>query len=415
MKIAFVVAGFPTLSQTFVMDQITGVLDRGHEVTIYAHRIDRSDVVHPAVARYGLMQRLRAPHLSERRGPRLAKLTVLAAAAACRRPGVILDALRVSRYGPLASSLKLLYATLPALQPDRFDVIHGHFGTNSIAAAFLRDHGLLHGPLLAHFYGYDLTVFPRTAGPRIYDHLFAVGDLFAANSQFLVQRALDLGCPRNRIFCLRVAVDLTRFPFVERRPPASGPIQILTVARLVEVKGIEYAIRAVARVRRHEPNIAFRIVGDGPLRDSLTRLARDLDVSDCVEFLGAQTHQALTSLYAQAHLFVLPSIVASDGAEEGLGGVLTEAQAVGLPVVATETGGIPENVLNGRSGYLVPQRDPDALAERLIHLIDHPDLWAHLGRAGRAHVQKNFDLEKANDRLVRIYRNLADGRPSRPE
>jgi colanic acid/amylovoran biosynthesis glycosyltransferase len=415
MRIAFVVSGFPAVSETFVVDKITGVLDRGHEAAIYAHRINESKVVHPAVSRYGLMQRLRAPHLPRRRLPRLGTLGLLTVAAACRKPRPIIDSLRTSRYGPLASSLNLLCGTLPALRPESFDVIHGQFGTNSIKAAFLRDHGLLRGRLFGHFYGYDLTAFPRAAGPGIYDHLFAVGDLFAANSEFLVRRAVELGCPRDKILCLRVAVDLSRFQFTERHPPPSGPIQILTVGRLVEVKGIEYAIRAVAKVQRHQPNIRFRIVGDGPLLDSLTRLARELGVEGRVEFLGPQTQDRLMALYAQCHLFVLPSVVASNGAEEGLGGVLTEAQAVGLPVVSTETGGIPENVLNGRSGYLVPPRDPDALAERLVHLIDHPERWAEMGRAGRAHVEANFNLEKANDRLVQVYQGLVDDRLPGPD
>ncbi len=410
MRIAFVVSSFPTLSQTFVIDKIVGVLERGHEAAIYAHRIPQDEIVHPAVARFGLMELLHAPRFPRLRSARLAKLAVLAGAAFCRRPQAIVDALRVSRYGPMASSLELLCAALPIHQPTRFDVVHAQFGTNGIKAAFLRKHGLLQGRLLTHFYGYDLTVFPRTASRRIYDHLFAVGDLFAANSHFLIRRAVQLGCPPDRIICLRVATDLSRFRFVERRPPARGPIQILTVARLVEVKGIEFAIRAIARVRRHRTGIVLRIVGDGPLQNSLAQLARDLNVSDCVEFLGSLPHDLLTQIYAQAHLFVLPSVVASDGAEEGLGGVLTEAQAVGLPVVSTETGGIPENVLHGRSGYLVPQRDPDALAECLVHLIDHPELWASLGRAGRKHVEEHFDLNTENDRLIRVYQSLAEGR-----
>jgi colanic acid/amylovoran biosynthesis glycosyltransferase len=185
-------------------------------------------------------------------------------------------------------------------------------------------------------------------------------------------------------------------------------LRVLTVARLVEVKGLEYAIRAVAKVAKWHPQIRYQIVGDGPLGGPLCALATDLGVADRVEFLGERNQSEVIGLMADAHLCILPSVVGSDGAEEGQGGVLTEAQAMRLPVVGTAVGGLPETVVDGESGLLVQQRDPDALADALERLIKSQDRWAEMGAAGRRHVEQHFDVDKLNDQLVEIYQQVLD-------
>ena len=174
----------------------------------------------------------------------------------------------------------------------------------------------------------------------------------------------------------------------------------------MEVKGIEFGIRAVAKILPTHPNIRYQIAGDGPLLSELKELAAKLGVADCVDFLGGQTQQEVRELYGTSHLFMLPGVVARDGAEEGQGLVLIEAQATGLPVLATRVGGIPESVLDGESGFLVSERDMDALAEKLTYLIEHPELWPGMGRVGRAYVERNFNVNELNDRLVGLYHGL---------
>jgi len=145
---------------------------------------------------------------------------------------------------------------------------------------------------------------------------------------------------------------------------------------------------------------------DGPLRGKLKNLTKQLGISGHVRFLGAKTRDQIIKLYSKAHIFMLSSIRNQNGSEEGQGLVLLEAQSVGLPVVATRVGGIPESVVDGKSGFLVPERDVDALAEKLIYLIEHPEIWPEMGRAGRAFVEINYDINKLNDRLVEIYQQL---------
>jgi colanic acid/amylovoran biosynthesis glycosyltransferase len=213
---------------------------------------------------------------------------------------------------------------------------------------------------------------------------------------------------------LPVGVDLAKYNFTEREAATRPPVRVLTVARLVEAKGVEYALRAIARVIARHQEIHYQIVGDGPLRERLQGLAGELEIADHVSFLGGQSQGRISRLYEEADIFVLPSIIGPDGWQEGQGLVLMEAQATGLPIISTNTGGIPESIRDGETGFLVPERDVDSLAERLCFLIEHRHLRIQMGRAGRAYVEQNYDLNKLNDELVRLYQMVIAQDAKRP-
>lgn len=183
-------------------------------------------------------------------------------------------------------------------------------------------------------------------------------------------------------------------------------MKIITIARLVEKKGIEYAIKAIAKVAENHPNIIYNIAGDGPLRESLEKLILDLKISDNVKLLGWMTQEQVRQLYVDSHIFVLPSVTAATGDREGQALVLQEAQAMGLPVVSTLHNGIPEGVLEGKSGFLVPERDVDALAEKIGYLVENPEIWTQMGQHGRKFVEERYDIKQLNKQLVEMYEKL---------
>nr|WP_235441026.1 glycosyltransferase [Limnoraphis robusta] len=203
-----------------------------------------------------------------------------------------------------------------------------------------------------------------------------------------------------------MGLNLSLYQFKARYLQANEPVKIITVARLVEKKGIEYSIRAVAQVLKEYPNLIYRIVGDGGLRESLEQLIRELNVSENVKILGWMTQEEVRQLYTDSHLFILSSVTATDGDKEGQGLVLQEAQAMGLPVLSTIHNGIPDGVLDGKSGFLVPEKDVDALAEKLSFLLKNPEKWLEMGQSGRAFVEENYEINKLNDQLVEIYSKL---------
>jgi colanic acid/amylovoran biosynthesis glycosyltransferase len=149
--------------------------------------------------------------------------------------------------------------------------------------------------------------------------------------------------------------------------------------------------------------LQYDIVGDGPLRSKLQQLIHDLNLESIVTLWGAQENSFVRRRMAEAHLFVLPSITASDGDQEGIPVSLMEAQASGLPVLSTRHSGIPELVIDGESGVLVPERDTQALTAGLSRLIAHPQDWIRMGRAGRKMVEENYNIAALVPDLVELY------------
>jgi colanic acid/amylovoran biosynthesis glycosyltransferase len=168
-------------------------------------------------------------------------------------------------------------------------------------------------------------------------------------------------------------------------------------------------VRAVAKVAENVPGLEYWIVGDanGPAAPRIRELIRELRMEDRIKILGTKTRQEVIEILGQCHLFVLASVTASDGDEEGQGLVLQEAQACGLPVIATRHNGFPESLVEGETGFLVPERDPEALAERILFLIHHADQWPRMGGAGRKFVESRFDSKLLNQQLLKLYRSLA--------
>lgn len=408
MRIAVVVGRFPVLSETFVLNQIVGLIERGHDVDILACAADATGASHPDVQRFELLKRTRYLFSGGSIPQRLSRAWQLISSIP-RCPLMLPRALNVLKYGTEAARLKLLGAAATMVRLGDYDVFHCHFGPNGQRIAMLREVCSLSGRLLTTFHGYDVTMIPQERGPDVYRHLFSVGDFYTANTPYTAQRAISLGCPEERMVTIPMGVNLSRFRFKERRLSAGESVRVVTIARLVEKKGLEYAIRAVHKVTRPDRPILYRIIGDGPLRRHLENLIGALNIGHAVQLVGWKTQEDVAALCSDAHLFMLPSVTAADGDTEGQALVLQEAQAMGLPILSTLHNGIPDGVLDGQSGFLVPERDEEALADRLSYLVEHPNLWSAMGHAGRTFVEDRYDIEKLNDRLVTIFHAVRDG------
>lgn len=407
MRIAIVASYFPTLSETFVLDHVTGLIDRGHEVEIYAYPPPPESEVHSAVERYNLLGRTRyRPAFAPRRARRALDAARLIVRHGWRAPSAIARSLDI-RLGKQARQLALLHAAIPHIGTAPYDVVHCHFGPNGVLAVNLRRLGLLRGPIVTTFHGADLTRKLSVGGPGFYAPLFEAGELMLPISKFFGDRLVEAGCPPKRVHVHHMGVDCDRFTPRESAPQNSRPAQLLAIGRLVEKKGTEYAIRAVARLTAAGHDLRLRIVGDGELRAGLEQLVRSLDVEKAVELLGWQTSERTQALLAEADVLMTPSITAADGDMEGIPIVLMEAMASGVPVVSTRHSGIPELVEDGVSGVLVPERDAIALADATANLLQNQGRRLGIVRAARARVEAEFSLALQNDLLVEIYRGLA--------
>ena len=163
---------------------------------------------------------------------------------------------------------------------------------------------------------------------------------------------------------------------------------------------------AHGQVAAQYPNLDYAIVGDGPLRDSLRQLIRELKMEDRIQLLGPVDDARLDRLYRDSHILLHPSVVDREGNQEGQGVVLLEAQAHGMLVVATRHNAFVETVLDGQTGLLVSERDSDALAEKILYLLNHPEVWPPIASAARARVESLYDIRQLNNRMEGLYSTL---------
>lgn len=301
-----------------------------------------------------------------------------------------------------APYLRLLAGHRPAL-------VHAHFGVDGVYAMEVARR--LDVPLVTTFHGFDVTLpdryFLRSPAwvnyPLHRRALARQGQLFLCNSSFLRDQALARGFPAARTRVHYIGVDCSAYQ--PREPGEETPV-ILHVARLIELKGTEYLLRAFARMAAGRPGLRLTIIGDGPQRARLEALAGTLGVGERVLFLGLRPHAVVMEWMRRAMMLVLPSVLTANGRAEGLGMVMLEAAACGVSVVATRVGGIPEGVAEGRSGLIVPPRDVEALAAAMDILAADPARRAAMGHAGRAFVVERFDLRRQTEMLECWYDDL---------
>jgi len=407
MKIAFLVVSFPNLTETFILNQITGLLDRGHEVDIYALKKGNTDKLHSEVKDYRLLKRtcyLSIYKIPPNKFVRVIKAAALTLKGFIKDPKRILRALNFFKHGKRAFSLELLYKNFPFLAKESYDIIHCHFGSVGRRGVSLKELGVIEGKVITAFHGNDMSFYIKKHGKDIYNFLFNKGALFLPVSERWKNKLVKMGCDQRKIVVHRMGINTSSFCFFPRI--SNKNIKLLTVGRLVEKKGIEFGIRAVARILKKYPNVEYNIAGDGPLRSQLEKLIEKYEVCNNIKLLGWQTQSEIKRLIQEANIMISPSVTSSEGDQEGIPVVLMEALATGLPVIASRHSAIPELIQDGKTGFLVPERDVDSLTERIEYLIKHPEMWQEIGRAGRKYVEENYDIDKLNDRLEEIYEEL---------
>lgn len=403
LRIAFLVDTFPVISQTFILDQITGLLDLGQDVDIYA--ISRvGGPRHAEVELYNLLERTHFLGRPATKRARLVKMLSQILQGTIQRPGTLLKTLsNGGGWRQLEAGLKMLKC-LEYLGRDGayYDIIHCHFAT--VGMLFLLLKHVLPAKYITSFHA-SMPFDCGKPATKAYRGLFCLADRIIANSSYTSKYLVNIGCPADKIIILSPGLNLGKYPLKIRMLEPGSPVQLLTVSRLTEVKGLEYSIRAVAKLAQRY-HIQYKIVGDGVLRPSLENLIHQLGLFNTISLLGECSREGVSKLMNEAHLFILPSITSHEEGQETAGCSLREAMASGVPVVASNSGGIPESVIDGTSGFLVPERDVDALAERLEFLINHPDIWPEIGRAGHRSVEEKYNLNRQNEKLLQVYRSL---------
>ncbi|WP_251961520.1 glycosyltransferase [Salinibacter ruber] len=292
-------------------------------------------------------------------------------------------------------------------------LLHAHFGpvgykTLSLAEA----HDV---PLITTFYGYDLSLLPAKEPEWIdrYQELFENGDHFLTEGRHMKQCLVDLGCPEDKITVHHLGVEVESIPYQPRVRSQGDPLRVLSAGRFVEKKGFPDAIRAFAQFLRRGGRGELTIVGglqdperDREARQELRQRIREQNIADHVTLRGFLPHDELLQAYLDHHVFLAPSVEASNGDTEGGAPVtLIEASATGMAIVGTRHCDIPEVVNHGTTGLLAEEGEYDLLADHLWRLYSDSNLVSELGKAGRNRIEDQYSAAKQGQHLDAIYRS----------
>lgn len=284
-------------------------------------------------------------------------------------------------------------------------VVHAHFGWAAHYGFVLA--ARLEVPFVATFHASDVTSYPGPPPAQgtsaMYAAVFPKLHSAIVVSHFVEGKLRALGWD-GPVAVIPPGVHLDRFPM--RAVVPSGPPRLLFVGRLVTRKGPDLVIKAFAEVRRTHPDAALSIVGEGPERAALQRLAATLGVAHAVRFFGVQSPLGVRAALEAAHVLLLPSRTMPDGEIEGSPVILKEAMAVGVPVVATRHAGIPEVIPPGQRSDLVPEEDVEGLARRVTGILSDASDQVQLGAQGRGWVEEQFDVAALGLRTAAVYEEL---------
>ena len=412
MEVSVFVNAFPTYSETFIYNQIKGLVDKGVKVTLYCQFLNNlSQATHKSIEFVKQNCQIVAVNVPYSYKEKLLKLIPTLSHILWNSGWKSLEILNFFSKQDDNRTLVQVYMAKAIMDNPPKGFIICHFGVHGVLLTTLARAGIFkpEKDIVTYFHGCDFSSYVAVRGDRIYGNLFAYGAKFVANSEFTRHKLIALGAEPSKVVKVPVGYDETIFTYCDREQLAPTPVIFMSIGRLTEKKGHSYLIAAFKQVISSGLKAKLLIVGEGILKPQLLKQIHDLGLEDSVELLGRKTQQEINSLFQAVHVFVLVSVTASNGDTEGQGLVLQEAQAVGLPVIATDHNGFPDSIRDQHTGFLVPERDVDTLAEKMILLGSDPDLRTRMGKAGAIFAKENFSSEVILSLTAKKVLNSAAG------
>jgi len=371
MRIAVFSSNFPNISQTFVINQIVGLITLGAEVDIITNEIISHKVMHESVKKYNLLDRVICNKIPSNKS-KLGKITALVKSIVTLvLKGKLSKLLSIVTDQHLETWQKIDLIYMLSQQKQKavtYTNIICHFGQYGYYVCKLRELGLIAGPVSTVFHGQEVSrynMIKKNLGA--YKELFKRGDLMLPISELWQNQLIEWGCEPSKIKVHRMGVDINDFNMRQASSAFSSPLKVIQVGRLTDKKAILDSINAVIAVSKKMP-IDFTIIGEGELYNEAQQLIESSGSSEFIHLLGKQPQEVVKQKLDDSDVFLLPSIRAVDGDMEGIPVALMEAMAKGLITLSTYHSGIPELIENEVSGFLVQESQVDELANSLLKI-----------------------------------------------
>ena len=388
MKVAFFLSKFPVSSETFVLNQINGLIALGVDVNIFALNKGNLNPADPLVSHHDLLNKT-TYLLKEGGGDSKYKkiITRLVSVAKLFVNLQLVSKLFKARYKNSNKGMVLPVVVSRIKDQLVADIVIAHFGPIGVFAQNLQSLGKLDGKIMTVFHGYDISMKSVLEQYKFdYQKLFNESAGVLPISNLWADKLIGMGCPENKVFVNRMGINLTDFSF--KQGETSSRLKLVSVARLIEKKGLFDAITAMSLLKKAQIDFRYKIIGDGPLEEKLKNYIIDLGLEDCVELVGFLPQEKVREVLKETDIFLLPSITAASGDMEGIPVALMESMAMGITTVSTYHSGIPELIENEVSGFLVPERAPKELAKTLISISE-----------------EKFDLDNIRSTAFRVVQN----------
>lgn len=391
-RVAYLLDVFPQTSETFIINEIAEVKTKGIEVKIFSRKKPKECTCHEKAKTLakGIY------YFSEKNLSNSAKAFSLHLYFLFSSPKryikTFIFALKRRRNGLLWYFKQSVVYAYP-IKKSKADHIHSHYSTNASEYAMLISM-LLGIPFTFTAHGWwDIYTYPPA---DFYDRGQWAKKVITVSeyNKDYIHRTFKI--PREKVEVIHCGIDTSFFTPIKKPQPKKDNI-ILSVGRLSSVKGFAYLTFACSILKQRRNSFHCMIIGEGEERHELEELIRIHGLDEVVQLLGAKPQSEIIKYHQRARLFVLPSVF------ESMGVATMEAMACGLPVIATEVWGVPELVEDGKNGFLVPPKDPEALAEKMERLLLDPDLCQRFGREGRKKVEREFNLKTEVNKLIKIW------------
>jgi len=286
-------------------------------------------------------------------------------------------------------------------------VFHIQFALAGLEVAQMKSIGLLQGRIITTFHGYDahfqnLEVFNTMQ--RQYKELLEASCYITVNTPYLAEKVKLLGADLKKIRLIPMGIDLEFFQSKsEKSLPTNSPIHLISVGRLIKLKGFEYAIKTIKLLIDQGYRVTYTIVGGGHEKDYLLGLVAALDLKDSVFLVGVKNQKEIKDLLEEHHIFLMSSITDTTNRAEAQGVVTAEAQAMGLPIVAFKSGGVPYTLSDNKTGFLIEEKNIEEYAAAILKLVNNPNLYNTTSAAAKDFAATNFSRDILSSKFFELY------------